>query len=125
LRVHLILIVIGLIGILVISVALPLMPLGNTHPPQVKIYREYGPDIMNSDNIKIFYEGGIDSGFVGNFMVVLTDSTGFEKTYYFDNPGEMMPVSSIPVNHIESYCVNVSAIDKATRVYRAIGSACL
>jgi hypothetical protein len=110
----------------VVTLALPFMPNGElSHPPQVSITREHGPAILGTDKIKVIYKGGIDDAFVGDFKIKV--SNGIEESHEYDAPKPLInyPVAIIEVPANEVACVNVSAIDKAVRVYRPIGNLCL
>ena len=96
----------GVIG----AIFLPTFPTTDVHPPQVLIARD-------GKNIGIRYMGGIDTAFVGDFQVTVN---GVTKTYPKPSVYEMVAIVPAP----DVTCVNVSAFDKAVRVYRPIGWNC-
>ena len=80
------------------------------HPPQVGIVRV-------GDDIYIQWKGGTDDAFVGDFLVTIDNETSQYKK------PELYGIVA-KVNRPEYTCVNVSAMDKAVRIYKPIGNNC-
>lgn len=105
------LVIVLFFAVLFIIAALYLPPVGSgDHPPQVGITRA-------GDIIYIQWKGGTDDAFVGDFQVMIDN-----QTTQYKKPELNGMVAT--VYHPEYTCVNVSAMDKAVRIYKPIGNNC-